>query len=324
MTASARATRTHGNAADHHSHGRRRAFGDHRAFRDHVNLHEHGKTRAVVAGLVSSADIEIIPLRSVIDTLSAVSAGTTITITCSPKLGLERTLEFTELAARAGHRVIPHLAARQVTDEACLRSFVRRLDQSGVTDLYVIGGDVREPAGIFSSAAELLETLAGIGHGIKNIGTACYPEGHPDIPDEILLEELRRKQPYVTYMVNQLCFDGGVLVGWLRQLRTAGIQLPLHLGLAAPLNTRKLAQLSLKIGVGSSMRYLAKQHGLAGTLLRGSSYRPEKLLLEIAATPGYDELGIESVHLFSFNQITTTVDWQRRRGEEWPRVQRNP
>jgi methylenetetrahydrofolate reductase (NADPH) len=49
---------------------------------------------------------------------------------------------------KAGHRVVPHRAARQVTDEAELRRFVGRLEALGVTDLYVIGGDAATPAGI--------------------------------------------------------------------------------------------------------------------------------------------------------------------------------
>jgi methylenetetrahydrofolate reductase (NADPH) len=71
-------------------------------------------------------------------------------------------------------------------------------------------------------------------------------------------------------------------------------------------------ELALRIGVGSSLRYLTKQHGLLGSVLRGGAYRPEQLLDTIVETPDLDELGIDTVHLYSFNQIAATVEWQRR------------
>jgi methylenetetrahydrofolate reductase (NADPH) len=277
-----------------------------------MSLLEHHDTHGAVESLVREADIEVIPLRGVDEKLTVVPAGTTLTITCSAKFGLERTLAYAALAVKAGYRVVPHLAARQVADVAALRDFTGRLDDLGVTRLYVVGGDAPEPAGAYRSAAELLEDLASIHHGMTTIGVACYPEGHPAISDASLLEALQRKQPFASYMVSQLCFDHRAITGWLRKVRAAGIALPLHVGLAAPLKTRKLVDLSLRIGVGSSIRYLTKQHGFVGNVLRGRSYAPEQLLYQIGDDLSSDELAMERLHLFSFNQIAPTVDWQAR------------
>lgn len=273
----------------------------------------HGaEIRHAVEALVGAADIEVTPLRGADKKLAIVPARTTITVTCSAKLGLERTLEFSEFAAKAGFRVVPHLAARQVADEADLRRFVGQLGDSGITDLYVIGGDAPKPAGPYSSAVEVLETLAGIDHSLQTIGVACYPEGHPVIPDATLLEALHHKEALADYMVSQLCFNADALVGWLRKIRAVGFQLPLHIGLAGPLQVRKLAALSLRIGARSSIRYLTKQHGFLGNVLRGGSYQPEKLLSQIDQSLASDDLGIERLHLYSFNQLDLTVEWQRR------------
>jgi len=99
---------------------------------------------------------------------------------------------------------------------------------------------------------------------------------------------------------------------WLRRARRAGVTLPLRLGLAGPLKTRKLIELLLRIGVGSSLRYLTKQRGLIDNLLLGNTYQPEKFLWELGDGLLSEELGIESLHLFSFNQLDVTVGWQRR------------
>jgi methylenetetrahydrofolate reductase (NADPH) len=282
------------------------------ARRGRTHLHAHDDSRDATQKLIRSADLEIIPLRGVESKLDTIPPGTTVTVTCSPKFGLDRTLDYAELAVNAGYRVVPHLAARQVVDSAELRTVVARLGEIGITDLYVIGGDAAEPAGDFSSAYELLQSLAAFEHGLTHIGVACYPEGHPNISDDVLVRELALKQEYATYMVSQMCFDVDTLIGWLRTTRASGVQLPLHVGLAAPLNSAKLAQLSVKIGVGASLRYLTKQHGMVSKLLRGSTYRPEELLLDIGEDLTSAELGIDGVHLFSFNQIAATVAWQNR------------
>jgi len=275
-------------------------------------MHDTIGTGSIVRALVADARIEVIPVRGADEKVSAIPRGTTMTITCSAKFGLERTLEHTERAVKAGYRVVPHIAARQVTSRGELAAVVSRLDGIGVTDLFVIGGDAAEPAGPYDSSAQLLEDLAGLDHGIRDIGVGCYPEGHPAIAGDRLTEALLTKQRYATFMVSQLCFDPGALVGWLRATREAGVRLPLRIGIAPPMNTLKLAELSLKIGVGTSVRFLTKQRGLVGSLVRGSAYRPEDLLTALGGALTDPALAIAGVHVFSFNQIANAVEWRQR------------
>jgi methylenetetrahydrofolate reductase (NADH) len=265
-----------------------------------------------VEELVTEANIEVIPLRGADEKALAIPSASTITITCSPKFGLERTLDHVIRARESGHRVVPHLAARMVEDEAQLQRFLGALSSVGVDDLYVVGGDGADPVGKYSEAFHILEAIQELDHDLQRIGVGCYPEGHPNIADEALVDALQRKQPYADYMVSQLCFDAVAFTGWLRTVRDAGITLPVRIGVAAPLQTRKLIELSLKIGVGSSVKFLTKQHGFVGNLLLGRSYTPETLISQIVNQPGFGELGIEGLHLFSFNQIDASVEWQRR------------
>ena len=86
-----------------------------------------GRAGIAVATLIRTANIELIPLRGAEEKLAAIPASTKITITCSPKFGLQRTLEYAELGVSAGHAVVPHLAARQVGSKAELREFIRRI-----------------------------------------------------------------------------------------------------------------------------------------------------------------------------------------------------
>lgn len=265
-----------------------------------------------VRELVRTARFELIPIKAADEALALIPRTTTVTITCSPTFGLERTVALAERASVAGRRVVPHVAARQVTGPAELRSLIDRFRAAGIGDLYVISGDQAEPSGPYESALALLEELAQIDHDLQSIGIACYPEGHPLIADEVLQDALARKQQYADYMVSQMCFHADALVDWLRRTRQSGIELPLNIGLAGPMDVRRLAQLSLKIGVGPSLRYLTKQHGLVGSLLRGSHYEPERLLEEMNSALSDPELGVARLHLFSFNQVEKAVGWQER------------
>ena len=271
------------------------------------------EVEARIGTLARTADVEIIPLKGVQAQLAMIPKVTTVAVTMSPTFGIDRTIDSVERVAQLGHRALPHLAARQVRDRASLAGLVERLQGLGVKDLMVVGGDAEEPAGTYASAGELLEDLSTMDHGFT-VSVTCYPEGHPKISDEDLFKALQQKQPHAHFMISQLCFDAHALQVWLAETRHAGITLPLKLGLAAPMNPVKLADLSLKIGVGTSVRYLSKQHGVLGSLLRGKFYKPEKLLTALGDVLVSPEMNVHSLHLFSFNQVTATVDWQRKVG----------
>ncbi|MHB1928626.1 MAG: methylenetetrahydrofolate reductase [Acidimicrobiales bacterium] len=264
--------------------------------------------------LVRDADLEVIPLKALLGQLPVIPTGTRVAITCSPKFGLERTLEHARAVTEAGYRCVPHVAARQVHDETELRAIVDRLRDLGVADLYVIGGDVQEPAGDFGGSAELLEALSGLDHGFERVGVACYPEGHPTIPDQVLWSDLLRKQPMARYMVSQVCFEASTILSWLGAARQRGVTLPLRISVAGPLRITKLLELSVRMGVGPSLAYLRKQHGLVGTVLRGGAYRPEELVEEVVREGGGEDLGIEGLHISTFNQLDAAVSWQQRMG----------
>ncbi|MEY9862858.1 methylenetetrahydrofolate reductase (NADPH) [Catenulispora sp. GAS73] len=258
--------------------------------------------------LLADATIEVIPLKGAGDQIQAAPADATVAITCSPKFGLDRTVQFCAVATGSGRRVVPHLAARMVPSRRALTDFVSQIQDLGITDLYVIGGDGERPAGPYSEAGQVLQDLQEHGHTLTRLGVGCYPEGHPLIDDDRLWVALERKQQLATYMVSQMCFDAVAVRDWLARARQRGISLPLRAGVAGPVKVAKLAELSLRIGVGQSLRYLRKQHGMVGNVLRGRAYDPSPFVSAIAGTAG-----IEGLHIFSFNQVPEYVAWRDAR-----------
>ncbi|MGH2929707.1 MAG: hypothetical protein ACRDL8_16020, partial [Solirubrobacteraceae bacterium] len=58
----------------------------------------------------------------------------------------------------------------------------------------------------------------------------------------------------------------------------------------------------------------SKQRGVIGSLIRGKFYKPEKLLADLGDALVSSDMNVDGLHLFSFNQVTATLDWQRKVG----------
>ena len=112
-----------------------------------------------VARLLDAPRFEVIPVGGVEERVSVLVPGTTVTVTCSQRHGVDRTLEVSEHLARRGYRVVPHLAARLVRDRDHLERIVARLAAAGIGEAFVVGGDASPPAGSYRDAGDLLEAL---------------------------------------------------------------------------------------------------------------------------------------------------------------------
>ena len=75
----------------------------------------------------------------------------------------------------------------------------------------MVGGDAKEP-GDYPDGLSLLRAMAEIGHPLAEIGIPAYPQGHAFIPDAPLLDALRAKAAFASYMTTQLCFDPVAIV----------------------------------------------------------------------------------------------------------------
>jgi len=267
---------------------------------------------SALARLLEAPHYEVIPVNGIEEKVAALPKGATVTVTASPRHGIERTIDVSARLAGRGYRVVPHLAARMIADRGQLERIVAHLEAADIHEAFVIGGDASPPAGGYADAGDLLDELGALPHSLTRIGVGGYPEGHPLIPEADLLEALRRKQRHADYIATQLCFDAQVLARWVLAIREAGIGLPVVVGLPGVVERRKLAEISLKTGVGASLRYLARHGRQIATLARSRHYDPTPLALALAARAEEADLGICGVHLFTFNQVEATEAWVRR------------
>jgi methylenetetrahydrofolate reductase (NADPH) len=181
----------------------------------------------------------------------------TVTVTASPAKGLEPTIGLAERLAGHGYRVVPHLSARLVRDDAHLADIVARLTACCIDDVFVPAGDADPPAGPFASALPLLERLTEMGRPFARVGITGYPESHPRIGDDVTIQAMWDKRLHASYLVSNLCFDPVTLRQWISRVRARGVTLPMFVGLAGPVERARLLRMSARAGVAESARFLA-------------------------------------------------------------------
>ncbi|GAB3484083.1 methylenetetrahydrofolate reductase [Amycolatopsis cihanbeyliensis] len=268
---------------------------------------------------LAGARFEVLPLRGAAERVEHLPAGTTVTVTSSPAKGMTATLELAERLRGAGYHAVPHLAARSILDPAHLKDLLDRMADTGLSEAFVIAGDSPTPAGEFTDSLGLLRAMAELGRRPARIGVGGYPERHAFIPDADVTAALAAKAAHADYLVSQICFDSVVTASWVQDLRARGIELPIHLGIPGVVDGTKLMRISMKIGIGESLRFLRKQHGMVGKLL--TRYTPEGLCRELAPVVADPAYGIAGWHFFTFNEIART---RRFRDELSVRLQEVP
>jgi methylenetetrahydrofolate reductase (NADH) len=260
---------------------------------------------------------EILPLDGVADkVLMHVPRGIKVTITASPSRGLDAMLRVVERLSAAGYAVTPHLSARLVRDPGHLEELVRRLRSAGVNDLFVIAGDVPQPAGQFDGAAAVLSVMSELRERFAEVGISGYPESHHVISDEITIEAMFEKEPMATYIVSQICFEADVIATWVRRVRDRGTLLPIWIGVPGTVDNRQLLKISRRIGLGESARFLRAHGAWVRRLALARTYTPTTLVGELGPLIADPAARIAGFHIYTFNELERTEEWRRQLVEQ--------
>lgn len=255
------------------------------------------------------ARFEILPLGRSEEEARQLPEPVRLTVTCSPKHGPDRSVEVAGRLRAMGHSVTVHVAARMVRDRDHLDALLNSMAAAGADELFLIAGDADPPEGEFSSAVELAPIVAQHPRRPARIGISGYPEGHPKISDEALQQALLDKSAHADYVATQMCFDPEALTAWVARQRALGITLPVYIGIPGKVSRTKLLELSARIGVGPSLDFLRKQRGIRALVSRGST--SDKLYDALAPALADPRLGVAGFHIFTFNQLIDTFEWER-------------
>ncbi|MEL6435328.1 MAG: methylenetetrahydrofolate reductase [Pseudomonadota bacterium] len=269
-----------------------------------------------------AASIEVSPKQAVEspDLPGLFPLGTRVYIT---DVGTDTTKTLVKAARRVhelGYEPVPHFASRRLTTRQSLEGRIKAMTQeAGVTDVLVIGGGLERQAGEFSSTMEVLETGFFDANGIRHIGVAGHPEGSPDFNETVANEALRLKKDFgertgaKLRIVTQFGFDGERFAVWANGLRDAGIDLPVHLGVAGPAKITTLIKYAAMCGVGNSLSFFKKNTRSIAAL--ATSHSPEGVVAPIEAAWRNNPTGaIRQVHVFPFGGIKKASEWLVQRG----------
>lgn len=141
---------------------------------------------------------------------------------------------------------IAHLPAIYLTKDKVAETIVD-LDKVGVQKILALRGDLIpgvEPQKDFRYATDLIEFIKEQAPHFDIIG-ACYPEGHPDSPNQISdIQNLKKKvDAGCSSLVTQLFFDNERFYDFQDKCTLAGIDVPIHAGIMPILNRNQALRL---------------------------------------------------------------------------------
>ena len=269
-------------------------------------------TKRALVAFLRSPRYEVLPTEDVEErVLAAVPREVTITVTASPRRGVDATIDLAERLAGNGYGVVPHISARLIRDSAHLREVLERVAAIGRNEIFVVAGDAKEAAGAFPDSVSLLTALMSEPHGLREIGVTGYPERHSFIDDDLTIQAMWDKRSIATYIVSNLCFDPRTVRKWVARVRRRGVQLPIYIGLAGVADPAKLLRISTRIGVVDSARFLRGHSNWFLRMIRPGGYDPGRFTAGLLPDLASPDRKVAGLHVFTFNEIEPTERWRQ-------------
>ena len=230
--------------------------------------------------------------------------------------------EMVSTAARLnaeGFDVMPHFPARIIHDQAMLANWIARYQgEANVDQALLLAGGVTKPHGDYHSSMQLMESGEFDKAGFKRLHVAGHPEGNRDIDPNggmaNVEDALRWKQDFSNRtdaemaLATQFAFEPGPIIEWAKSLKDAGIDIPIHIGIAGPAKLQTMIKFAIACGVGPSLRVLQRRAKDVTKLLM--PFEPTDVISELAAhTAANPDTNITKVHFFPLGGIKTNANW---------------
>ena len=254
----------------------------------------------------------------------SIPAGTKINVTFLGNEDLEMRVAAAKAVRDLGFVPVPHISARRLASRAQLEEFLSRLQDVGATDsVFVVGGDPTTPEGPYEDSYDVIRTGLLLDYGVKEVSIAGYPEGHPDISDEVLWRALDEKslslvqQGLDATILTQFAFDTDPVLNWIDAVRDRGITSTIRIGTPGPAGIKRLLGFARRFGIGANAM-IVKKYGFSLTNLMGTA-GPDKFVTDLSAmladkaatAPEGATTGPVKLHFYTFGGLLATADWAR-------------
>ena len=182
--------------------------------------------------------------------------------------------------------------------------------------MFAVGGDPATPEGPYPDALTMIRSGVLQQYGVKEVSIAGYPEGHPDIPTDVLWQHLEDKSAALkdagldAVILTQFSFDTDPVMAWIKGVRDRGIDTQIRLGTPGPAGIKRLISFASRFGVGANAM-IVKKYGFSLTNLMGSA-GPDKFVSDLAALFDADpSVGAVKLHMYTFGGLEATATWAR-------------
>lgn len=271
--------------------------------------------------LLDDFSLEITGKEKDVDSLRAAAAdlpaGTRVNVTFLGNEDLEMRVNASKAVLALGLTPVPHVSARRLRSEAELREFLAALQEIGASKhLFSVGGDPETPMGPYTSSLDVIRTGLLPEYGVEEVSIAGYPEGHPDIPNDVLWRELEgkaqslREQGLGTVLLTQFGFDVDPVIAWIRDVRARGVEGTIRIGTPGPAGVKRLIGFARRFGIGANAM-IVKKYGFSLTNLMGTA-GPDRFVTDlanlVAAEPDAGDIGL---HFYTFGGTEATTQWTR-------------
>ena len=242
--------------------------------------------------------------------------GTKIPVTFLPGETFEMRIAAAKRVRDLGFLPIPHISARRLSSQEELEGYLAGLQREVGTDhAFVVAGDPPQPMGPYEDALSIIRSGLLAKYGIRRVGISGYPEGHPEIGNEKLWQAMRDKQIAIQErghdfaVVTQFSFDAEPVLTWLEEVRKAGIEATVRVGVPGPASVKRLLAFAARCGVGASTKVLSK-YGISITKLL-STAGPDQIVQDYATGLDPAKHGDVLLHFYPFGGLRATAEWVR-------------
>jgi methylenetetrahydrofolate reductase (NADPH) len=168
-------------------------------------------------------------------------------------------IEMSSYVETFGVTALQHLTCQAAT-RGEIEGLVSELRTAGIKNVLALRGDIPEEtkdgSRAFSNAIQLVQILKEKG-GLC-VGAACYPEGHPESPNQT--EDIRFLKEKVDagcdFLTTQMFFDNNVLYRFLYKIREKGIGVPVIAGIMPVTNSKSIKQIAELSGTKLPSKFL--------------------------------------------------------------------
>ena len=218
-----------------------------------------------------------------------------------------------------GFCAMPHFPARIIKDKNVLEDWISRYkNEANVSNALLIAGGANKPYGEYNSSIQLIESELFDKADFNNLHIAGHPEGSMDIDpdgsttnvDQALSwkNEFSKRTDAKMAITTQFSFDANSVISWANNIKEAGIDIPVHIGIAGPAKLQTLLRYSIECGVGASIKIIQKRAKDLTKLLL--PYKPTNIITELATYKANNpSFNIEKVHFFPLGGIKQVSDF---------------